>query len=152
MENQQKKIFANSSQPLRISQCVGNQFRIAKSNTPVHCSFAKFASHKTYAKFRIAKIRSEFANQFRNAKISQCQNSQCEFRNANFAMPNSISQCQFQIRNANTLFICLTITSLAKFRIAKFTTHFANFANPFRIAKFTAFAKFTFAGLVILCN
>ena len=94
MENQQNKIFANSSQPLRISQCVGNQFRIAKSNTPVHCSFAKFASHKTYAKFRIAKIRSEFANQFRNARISQCQ-----FRNAkfNFAMPISNSQCQYTV-------------------------------------------------------
>ena len=120
MENQQNKIFANSSQPLRISQCVGNQFRIAKSNTPVHCSFAKFASHKTSAKFRIAKIRNEFANQFRNAKISQCQNSQCEFRNANFAMPNanfampiSISQCQFQFRNANTLFICLNLSEIS---------------------------------------
>ena len=151
MENQQKKIFANSSQPLRISQCVGNQFRIAKSNTPLHCSFAKFASHKTYAKFRIAKIRNEFANQFCNAKISQSQ-----FRNAkaNFAMPNSNSQCQIQFRNANFNFAmpihCSFVSTLAKFRIAKFTTHFANFANPFRIAKFTAFAKFT--GLVILSN
>ena len=110
MENQQKKIFANSSQPLRISQCVGNQFRIAKSNTPLHCSFAKFASHKTYAKFRIAKIRNEFANQIRNAKISQSQ-----FRNAkfNFAMPNSNSQCQFQFRNANTLFICLNLSEIS---------------------------------------
>ena len=94
------------------------------------------------------------------SEISQCQIrstnfamriSQCQFRNANFAMPISISQCQFQFRNANTLFICL-IKTLAKFRIAKFTFHIANFANPFRIAKFTAFAKFTFAGLVILCN
>ena len=123
-------------------QSIGNQFRIAKSNTPVHCSFAKFASHKTYAKFRIAKIRSEFANQFRNA---------------NFAMPTSISQCQFQFRNANfampnsqakTLFICLTKTSksLAKFRIANFRNSLANFATALRnsqpcelIAKFPLF-------------
>ena len=113
-----RKLFANSSQPLRISQCVGNQFRIAKSNSPVHCTFAKFASHKTLAKFRIAKIRNVLATlakfampisqcEFRNAnfamRISQCQ---LQFRNANsnFAMP--ISQCQF--RKANTLFICLT--------------------------------------------
>ena len=105
MENQQNKIFANCSQTVR-SHCefrnvFANQFRIAKSNTPLHCSFAKFASHKTYAKFRIAKIHNEFANQIRNAKISQSQ-----FRNANFnfAMPISNSQCQFQFRNANFKF------------------------------------------------
>ena len=172
MENQQNKIFANCSQTVR-SHCefrnvFANQFRIAKSNTPLHCSFAKFASHKTYAKFRIAKIHNEFANQIRNAKISQSQfrnanfnfampisNSQCQFqfRNANFkfAMPISISQCQFQIRNANFNFAMPIHCSLVS-TYAKFTTHFANFANPFRIAKFTAFAKFPFAGLVILCN
>ena len=149
MEKQQNKIFANCSQTVR-NHCefrneLATSFALRNPICPVHCTLAKFASHKTYAKFRIAKIRNEFANQFRNAKISQCQ-----IRNANFTMP--ISQCQIQFRNANTLFICLTIKSLAKFRIAKFTTHFANFANPFRIAKFTAFAKFTFAGLVILCN
>ena len=151
MEKQQNKIFANCSQTVR-NHCefrneLATSFALRNPIAPVHCTLAKFASHKTYAKFRIAKIRNEFANQFRNAKISQCQ-----IRNANFAMPNSISQCQFQIRNANTLFICLTIKSLAKFRIAKFENHFAKFANPFRIANFTRFAKFTFAGLVILCN
>ena len=149
MEKQQNKIFANCSQTVR-NHCefrneLATSFALRNPIAPVHCTLAKFASHKTLAKFRIAKIRNEFANQFRNAKISQCQ-----IRNANFAMP--ISQCQFQIRNANTLFICLTIKSLAKFRIAKFANHFAKFANPFRIANFTSFAKFTFAGLVILCN
>ena len=147
MENQQRKIFANCSQTVR-SHCEfrnvsANQFRIAKSDTPVHCSFAKFFSHKTYAKFRIAKFTMSSQSQFRNAK-------------ANFAMPNPISQCQIQIRNANFNFAmpihCSFVSTYAKFRIAKFTTHFANFANPFRIAKFTAFAKFTFAGLVILSN
>ena len=97
MENQQKKIFANCSQTVR-NHCefrneLATSFALRKSMAPIHCSFAKFASHKTYAKFRIAKIRNEFANQFRNAKISQCQ-----IRNANFAMP--ISQCQIQFRNA----------------------------------------------------
>ena len=147
MENQQKKIFANCSQTVR-SHCefrnvFANQFRIAKSDTPVHCSFAKFFSHKAYAKFRIAKFTMSSQSQFRNAK-------------ANFAMPNPISQCQSQFRNANFNFAmpthCSFVSTYAKFRIAKFTTHFANFANPFRIAKFTAFAKFTFAGLVILSN
>ena len=166
MEKQQNKIFANCSQTVH-NHCefrneLATSFALGNPIAPLHCTLAKFASHKTYAKFRIAKIRNEFANQFRNAKISQCQIrnakiSQCQIRNANFAMPNSISQCQFQIRNANTLFICLTIKSLAKFRIAKFriakfANHFAKFANPFRIANFTSFAKFTFAGLVILCN
>ena len=149
MEKQQNKIFANCSQTVR-NHCefrneLATSFALRNPIAPVHCTLAKFASHKTYAKFRIAKIRNEFANQFRNAKISQCQ-----IRNANFAMP--ISQCQIQFRNANTLFICLTIKSLAKFRIAKFENHFAKFANPVRIANFTSFAKFTFAGLVILCN
>ena len=119
-----RKLFANCSQPLQISQCVGNQFRIAKSNSPVHCTFAKFASHKTLAKFRIAKIRNVLATLAKFAMpISQCQ---LQFRNANFnfAMPIPISQCQLQFRNANsnfampisqcqfrkanTLFICLT--------------------------------------------
>ena len=150
MENQQKKIFANCSQTVR-SHCefrnvFANQFRIAKSDTPVHCSFAKFFSHKTYAKFRIAKFTMSSQSQFRNAKtIRNAKISQSQFRNAkaNFAMPKS----HFAMPTH-----CSFVSTYAKFRIAKFTTHFANFANPFRIAKFTAFAKFTFAGLVILSN
>ena len=77
-----------------------------------------------------------FANQFRNAKISQTKfamrkfrkpNSQCEnFAMRNFAMPKSISQCQFQIRNAK----------ISQCEISQCQ-------SPFRIAKFTAFAKFT---------
>ena len=111
MENQQKKIFANCSQTVR-NHCefrneLATSFALRNPIAPVHCTLAKFFSHKTYAKFRIAKIRNEFANQFRNAKISQCQIrnakiSQCQIRNANFAMP--ISQCQIQFRNANFKF------------------------------------------------
>ena len=153
MEKQQNKIFANCSQTVR-NHCefrneLATSFALRNPIAPVHCTLAKFASHKTLAKFRIAKIRNEFANQFRNAKISKCQ-----IRNANFAMP--ISQCQIQFRNANFNFAmpihCSFVSTLAKFRIAKFANHFAKFANPFRIANFTSFAKFTFAGLVILCN
>ena len=117
MEKQQNKIFANCSQTVR-NHCefrneLATSFALRNPICPVHCTLAKFASHKTLAKFRIAKIRNEFANQFRNAKISQCQIrnanfampiSQCEFRNANFAMPNSISQCQIQFRNAKFKF------------------------------------------------
>ena len=39
----------------------------------------------------------------------------CQFRNAkaNFAMPKPISQCQFQFRNANTLFICPNLCEIS---------------------------------------
>ena len=129
MENQQEKIFANSSQTHFALRNPIPHYTVALRNLP----------HKTYAKFRIAKIRNEFANQIRNAKISQCQ-----FRNAkfNFAMPIPISQCQSQFRNAKFNFAMpISISQcqytvhlpqpIAKFRIAKFTAHFANFANPF---------------------
>ena len=182
MEKQQNKIFGNSSQPLRISQCVGNQFRIAKSNSPVHCTFAKFASHKTLAKFRIAKIRNVLATlakfampisqcEFRNANfampISQCQ---LQFRNANsnFAMPTSISQCQFQFRNANfampisqgqyTVHLShIKHQNLSEISHCEIRTPHCEIRKPLceirkPIANFTSFAKFTFAGLVILCN
>ena len=118
MEKQQNKIFANCSQTVR-NHCefrneLATSFALRNPIAPVHCTLAKFASHKTLAKFRIAKIRNEFANQFRNAKISQCQ-----IRNANFAMPNSISQCQIQFRNANTLFICLNLSEISHCEIRK---------------------------------
>ena len=54
----------------------------------------------------------------RNAKISQSQFRSAKF---NFAMPKHYS----------------FVPTYAKFRIAKFTTTLRNFANPFRIAKFT---------------
>ena len=134
MEKQQNKIFANCSQTV-CNHCefrneLATSFALRNPIAPVHCTLAKFASHKTLAKFRIAKIRNEFANQFRNAKISQCQIrnanfampiSQCQFRNAkfNFAMPISNSQCQFQFRNANTLFICLNLSEISHCEIRK---------------------------------
>ena len=155
----------------KISQTVRNP--ISQCENFANCSQTSFALRNpnpqytvalrklSFAKFRIAKIRNEFANQIRNANfakpISQCQ---MQFRNAKiFAIPNSqcenfamrkfrnakirnakISQSQF--RNANFNFAmpkhCSFVSTYAKFRIAKFTAHFANFANPFRIAKFTA--------------
>ena len=150
MENQQKKIFANCSQTVRN-----------------HCEFrnvlaTSFALRNPIPHYTVALRNLPLTKPMRNfalpkfAMSSQTKFAMRKFRKANFAMPNSISQCQFQIRNANFNFAmpihCSFVSTLAKFRIAKFTTHFPNFANPFRIAKFTAFAKFTFAGLVILCN
>ena len=150
MENQQKKIFANCSQTVRN-----------------HCEFrnvlaTSFALRNPIPHYTVALRNLPFTKPMRNfalpkfAMSLQTKFAMRKFRKANFAMPNSISQCQIQIRNANFNFAmpihCSFVSTLAKFRIAKFTTHFANFANPFRIAKFTAFAKFTFAGLVILCN
>ena len=135
-----------------FAMCWQPNFALRNPIAPVHCTLRKIASHKTYAKFRIAKIRSEFANQFRNANISQCQ-----IRNANFAMP--ISQCQIQFRNAKFKFAmpihCSFVSQskpLRNFALRNSQPTLRKFANPFRIAKFTAFAKFTFTSLVILCN
>ena len=148
MENQQKKIFANCSQTVRN-----------------HCEFrnvlaTSFALQNPIPHYTVALRNLPLTKPMRNfalpkfAMSSQTNFAMRKFRKANFAMPKPISQCQFQIRNANFNFAmpihCSFVSTLAKFRIAKFTTHFANFANPFRIAKFTAFAKFT--GLVILSN
>ena len=76
-----------------------------------------------------------FANQFRNAKISQTK-----IRNAKISQCE-ISQCQSQFRSAKFNFAIPKhysfVPTYAKFRIAKFTTTLRNFANPFRIAKFT---------------
>ena len=155
MENQQKKIFANCSQTVRnhceFRNVLATSFALRNPIPHYTVALRNLPLTKPMRNFALPKFAVNSQTNFAMRKFAM-RISQCQFRNANFAMPNSISQCQFQIRNANTLFICLTITSLAKFRITKFTTHFANFANPFRIAKFTAFAKFTFAGLVILCN
>ena len=122
-------------------------YTVALRNLPLTKPMRNFA----LPKFAISSQTKFAMRKFRNAKFAMRK-----FRKANFAMPKPISQCQIQIRNANFNFAmpihCSFVSTYAKFRIAKFTTHFANFANPFRIAKFTAFAKFTFAGLVILCN
>ena len=105
-----------------------NQWKIKGKVERMRCSRRQEEKHGKSAK---QKFRKLFANQFRNAKISQTSfamrkfrkpNSQCEnFAMRNFAMPKSISQCQFQFRNAKI----------------------SQCQSPFRIAKFTAFAKFT---------
>ena len=150
MEKQQNKIFANCSQTVRnhceFRNVLATSFALRNSIAPIHCTFAKFASHKTLAKFRIAKIRNVLATLANFAMpISQCQ-----FRKANFAMP--ISQCQYTVhlshikhQNLSEISHCEIRKPLCEIRkpIAKFANHFANF---------TSFAKFTFAGLVILCN
>ena len=148
MENQQKKIFANCSQTVRN-----------------HCEFrnvlaTSFALRNPIPHYTVALRNLPLTKPMRNfalpkfAMSSQTNFAMRKFRKANFAMPKPISQCQIQFRIANFNFAmpihCSFVSTLAKFRIAKFTTHFANFANPFSIAKFTAFAKFT--GLVILSN
>ena len=150
MEKQQNKIFANCSQTVRnhceFRNVLATSFALRNSIAPIHCTFAKFASHKTLAKFRIAKIRNVLATLANFAMpISQGQ-----FRNANFAMP--ISQGQYTVhlshikhQNLSEISHCEIRKPLCEIRkpIAKFANHFANF---------TSFAKFTFAGLVILCN
>ena len=135
MENQQEKIFANSSQ-----------------------------THFAMRKFRNPVSQCEnFATQIRNAKISQCEISQCQnrFRNANFKFRNANSNFAMRkfrnakFRNAKCHFAMPILNSHCQFQIrnAKISQcEISQCQSPFRIAKFTAFAKLKFAGLVILCN
>ena len=113
--------------------------------------------------FRNAKISQP---KIRNAKISQCEISQCQmpFRNANFnfamrkfrnakfrnakchfAMPILNLHCQFQFRNAKI--------SQFQIRNAKISQcEISQCQSPFRIAKITAFAKFTLRKLQALSS
>ena len=141
MENQQKEIFANCSQ-----------------------------THFAMRKFRRPISQCENSpTQIRNAKISQCEISQCQmpFRNANFKFRNAkisqceISQCQMPFRNANFEFtLPIPISQCENLAIPNSQCeNFAmrNFAMPKPISHCENHclceihpAKFT--GLVILCN
>ena len=134
MENQQKEIFANCSQ-----------------------------THFAMRKFRRPISQCENSpTQIRNAKISQCEISQCQmpFRNAkiDFAMPILISQCEnFAMRNfamPNAISQCENLT-IPNSQCENFAMR--NFAMPKPISHCENHclceihpAKFT--GLVILCN
>ena len=91
-----------------------------------------------------------FANQFRNAKISQtkirsAKISQCEISQCQSQIRNAkISQSQF--RNAKTLFICPNLCEISHCEIHN---HFAKFRKPISHCEIHP-AKFS--GLVILCN
>ena len=115
-----------------------NQWKIKGKVERMRCSRRQEEKHGKSAK---QKFRKLFANQFRNAKISQTSfamrkfrkpNSQCEnFAMRNFAMPKSISQCQFQFRNAK-ISQCEISQCQSPFRNAN-----SNFAmRKFRNAKF----------------
>ena len=118
----------------RFSQTVRKQF--ATIANFAMCWQPNFALRNPIPQYTVALRKLPLTKPMRNfalpkfAMSSQTNFAMRKFRNANFAMPNSISQCQIQIRNANTLFICLTIKAIAKFRIAKFTTHFAKIRKP----------------------
>ena len=94
--------------------------------------------------FRNAKIH---LFQFRNAKISQCEISQCQmpFRNANFKFRNAkisqceISQCQMPFRNAK-ISQCEISQCQIPFRNANF-----KFALPIPISQCENFAVRNFA-------
>ena len=147
MENQQKEIFANCSQ-----------------------------THFAMRKFRRPISQCENSpTQIRNAKISQCEISQCQmpFRNANFefTLPIPISQCEnlaipisqcenFAMRkfrnakfhNAKCHF-AMPILNSHQFRNAKISQcEISQCQSPFRIAKITAFAKFTLRNLQALSS
>ena len=91
---------------------------------------AKFASHKTLAKFRIAKIRNaNFAmRKFRNAKFAMrkfrnAKFAMRKFRKANFAMPKPISQCQNTVHVSQPMRNFALRNSQPTLRISQ--THFA---------------------------
>ena len=101
MENQQEKIFANSSQThfavrkfrKPISQC--ENFATQNSQCE-NFAMRNFAMPNAISQCQFQISQCQF--QFRNAKISQCEISQCQmpFRNANFefTLPIPISQCE----------------------------------------------------------
>ena len=151
MENQQKEIFANCSQ---------THFAMRKFRRPIS------QCENSPTQIRNAKISqceiSQCQMQFRNAKIFAIPHSQCEnFAMRNFAMPNTISQCQMPFRNANFEFtLPIPISQCENFAIPNSQCeNFAmrNFAMPKPISHCENHclceihpAKFT--GLVILCN
>ena len=113
MEKQQNrnfgKHFAISSQPLRISQCVGNQFaisvRIAKFASHMHCSFVSHKNFKTLAKFRIANFANHianFANHIANF-ANPLPNSQTTLPNSQTTFPTSQQHCQIRNPLPNSL-------------------------------------------------
>ena len=93
-----------------------------------------------------------FADPFRNAKIHQPKFAMRKFRNAkfrnakcHFAMPILNLHCQFQFRNAKI--------SQFQIRNAKISQcEISQCQSPFRIAKITAFAKFTLRNLQALSS
>ena len=139
MENQQKEIFANCSQThfaMRkfrrpISQCENSPIPISQCENFAMRNFAMPILNFAMRKFRNAK--------FRNAK---CHFAMRKFRNAKFR--NAKYHFAMRILNLHYLF---------QFRNAKISQcEISQCQSPFRIAKFTVFAKLKFAGLVILCN
>ena len=142
MENQRKRFSQTVRRP--ISQCenFADPFRNAKIHQP------KFAMRKfRNAKFRNAKCHfampksiSQCQNRFRNANFNFAMRKfrNAKFRNAkyHFAMPILNLHCQFQFRNAKI--------SQFQIRNAKISQcEISQCQSPFRIAKITAFAKFT---------
>ena len=107
------------------------QYTVALRNLPLT---------KPMRNFALPKFAMSSQCQIRNAKISQSQ-----FRNAkaNFAMPKSISQCQNTVHVSQPMRNFALRNSQPTLRISQ--THFA-------LPNSLPFAKFTFAGLVILCN
>ena len=93
-----------------------------------------------------------FADPFRNAKIHQPKFAMRKFRNAkfrnakcHFAMPILNLHCQFQFRNAKISQIQIRNAKISQCEISQCQ-------SPFRIAKITAFAKFTLRNLQALSS
>ena len=136
MENRRK------SEDNEMQLKTGRQaWKISKKEIFANCSQTHFAMRK----FRRPISQCENSpTQIRNAKISQCEISQCQmpFRNANFefTLPIPISQCEnLAIPNSQ----CENF-AMRNFAMPKPISHCENhclceiqFRKPFRIAKFT---------------
>ena len=129
-----------------------------------HCEFRNVLATSSQSQFALRNSQATCTVHLSHIKLQKLSEiSHCQLRkpHCQFRKPH----CQFrkplcQIRNPlpNSQIHCQIRKPIAKFanHFAKFANHFANFAtalpNSQSIAKFTSFAKFTFAGLVILCN
>ena len=136
MENRRK------SEDNEMQLKTGRQaWKISKKEIFANCSQTHFAMRK----FRRPISQCENSpTQIRNAKISQCEISQCQmpFRNAKFefTLPIPISQCEnLAIPNSQ----CENF-AMRNFAMPKPISHCENhclceiqFRKPFRIAKFT---------------
>ena len=132
MENQQKEIFANCSQ---------THFAMRKFTNP-NSQCENFAMRN----FAMPNAISQCEN-FRNTTFAMRKFRNAKFRNAkcHFAMPILNLHCQFQFRNAKI--------SQYQIRNAKISQcEISQCQSPFRIAKITAFAKFTLRNLQALSS
>ena len=136
-----RKLFADPFRNAKISQ---THFAMRKFTNP-NSQCENFAMRN----FAMPNAISQCQNRFRNANFNFAMRKfrNAKFRNAkcHFAMPILNLHCQFQFRNAKISQIQIRNAKISQCEISQCQ-------GPFRIAKFTAFAKFNFANHFALPN